>query len=135
MKRILALALVAFIALAALVSCGGSESGESGSNTIIGKWQKIDSEYGKSENVYEFKSDGTIEYTSYSSGGITYQGTYSINGDTLSFTIDYHYTTASYYGKFKLEDDRLYLYDNDADPDEYKPLNTNYTSAIFTRVN
>ena len=132
MKRIIALTLAAFIALALLVSCGG-ESGNSNGNqgrnsTIVGKWQ-ID-KYA----LYEFKENGTIEYTSYSSGGITYQGTYSISGDILSFSIDIGYTTDDYTGKYKLEDDRLYLYDNDACLDEYKPRSAYFAGAVFKRV-
>ena len=120
MKRILALTLVAFIALTILVSCGGNESGnedQGEDNVLVGKWEE------SVTGVYEFKRNGTLTLTSF---GVTFPGTYSINGDILTLEIDLGEGTppTTYTGKFKVEDDSLYLY-NDADR----------VSAIFTRVN
>lgn len=145
MKRFLALALIAVLALTLLAACddGGSGNNNNGSNTnagvssgdhggddtIVGIWKF--GEY----NVYEFKKNGTIEATFMALGGATYQGTYSINGGILSFTVDLKTSTESYIGKFRVQDGKLYLYENDACANEFNPGSASFINAVFTRVN
>ena len=76
MKKVIAFTLVAVMALAMLVSCGGSK------NDILGKWK---GEEAGVEAVYEFKNDGTVEITAM---GFTMTGTYKVEGDTLTMGIE-----------------------------------------------
>lgn len=119
MKKVIALALVAVMALVMLASCGGGNGNEDQGedNVLVGKWEE------SVTGVYEFKRNGTLTLTSF---GVTFPGTYSINGEILTLDIDLGDSVppTTYTGKFKVEDDKLYLY-NDSDR----------VSAIFTRVN
>ena len=117
MKKVIALALVAVMALVMLAACGGNEGGgnNSGANTgdtvsssdennahpVVGRW-----EYGGV--VYEFKANG--EQT-ISIGGTAIPGTYKIDGDkiTISYALGNEAEELSY--TYSMEDGNLILKD------------------------
>ncbi|MBQ6043502.1 MAG: hypothetical protein IJL41_05110 [Clostridia bacterium] len=103
MKKVIAFTLVAVMALAMLVSCGGSK------NDILGKWK---GEEAGVEAVYEFKNDGTVEITAM---GFTMTGTYKVEGDTLTMGIEMMGVNDESTAKFKIEGDTLTISEDGGD--------------------
>ncbi len=110
MKRIIAFVIVAAIALAVLVSCGGVN------DALLGKWQ-VQKE---GENVsFEFKSDGT--YVTYLEI-VKLTGHYSVSGDEIdpdsaNFIADSVDKSVNISGKFKIEGDTLTFFGKDGAED------------------
>jgi len=75
MKRIICLSLCLAMCFI-LCACGGSGSG------IVGKWADVNDD----ENVMEFKSNGDLII--YEDGEKEDTGSYKIDGDSITLTID-----------------------------------------------
>ena len=101
MKKAIALTLMAVVLVSMLVSCGGK--------SVVGKWQL---EEDGETIIYEFKKDGKLEMIT---GGMTVNGSYTVNGDELTITISFMGMEETNSGKFGFEGDNLILYNDEED--------------------
>lgn len=81
MKKLLVI-MVALMPLLMFTACGGDDNSDNdvANSFIVGTWSTTNN-YGGSNGSITFKSNGTV---SYSEGGDSDNGTYTVNGTTLT---------------------------------------------------
>ena len=78
MKKFIAL-ILAFVMLLSLVACENEE------NSLLGTWKRVEDD--DFWITYELKEDGTIIERSSVSASVRCEGTYSVDGNKITFTM------------------------------------------------
>ena len=97
--------LVAVAVVLIIVLTGGGDKG------LVGKWEGTESGFAVS---YEFKSNGEFSATAI---GITMNGTYKVDGDKLTTTIELLGQNQETANTYKIDGDKLTLYNTDGSVD------------------